>query len=203
MIGRIRGVLLEKQIPDILIDVQGIAYELQVSMTSFFRLPDVGKEVTLHTHLIVREDVHLLYGFNDLTERTLFRQLIKVSGIGPKIALAILSSITVEEFISGVLNNDSKRLVQLPGVGKKMAERIIIEMRDRIKEVAKDTAVMVELTTNQQTPTPKTALQDAMSALVALGYKPQEASRALQSHQDQSDLPSEELIRLALKALAK
>lgn len=203
MIGRIRGVLLEKQIPDILIDVQGIAYELQVSMTSFFRLPDVGKEVTLYTHLIVREDAHLLYGFNDLTERTLFRQLIKVSGIGPKIALAILSSITVEEFISGVLSNDSKRLVQLPGVGKKMAERIIIEMRDRIKEVAKDTAVMVELTSNQQTSTPKTALQDAMSALVALGYKPQEASRALQSHQDQSELPSEELIRLALKALAK
>jgi holliday junction DNA helicase RuvA len=201
MIGRIRGILLEKQLPDILIDVQGIAYELQVSMTSFFRLPEMGHEVMLHTHFIVREDAQLLYGFYDLAERTLFRQLIKVSGVGPKIALAILSSITTPEFISCVLNNDSKRLVQLPGVGKKMAERLIIEMRDRIKELAQ--AQSADMATPHVNTAPKTAQQDAVSALVALGYKPQEASRAIQSHAHDKDLPSEDLLRLALKNLAK
>ena len=132
MIGRIRGTILEKQAPQLLIDVQGIGYEVQVSLNTFFDLPNINEPVSLHTHFVVREDVQLLYGFGDDSERQLFRELIRISGVGPKLALAILSGMSAPEFVSCVQNNDSATLVRLPGVGKKTAERLLVEMRDRL-----------------------------------------------------------------------
>lgn len=195
MIGRLRGVLLEKQAPLLLIEAGGVGYELFVPMTTFYKLPDVGKEVTLHTHLVVREDAQTLYGFIDIQERSLFRSLIKVSGIGPKSALAILSGVAPDAFVKCVMDNDVTSLVRLPGVGKKTAERLIIEMRDRlgdwnidynISELGKETS----------------AVRDAISALIALGYRPQEAQKVVMQNKDKN-LNSEELIRMALKGLNK
>lgn len=133
MIGRIEGVLLEKQAPELLIDVQGLGYEVLVSLNTFFDLPALGEKVTLRTHFVVREDVQQLYGFADVRERELFRTLIKVSGVGPKMALAILSGMTATDFVHSVQTNDTATLVKLPGVGKKTAERLIVEMRDRLE----------------------------------------------------------------------
>jgi Holliday junction DNA helicase RuvA len=204
MIGRLRGILLEKQPPQLLIDVAGIGYEVSASMTTFYQLPTVGSEIILYIHHVVREDAQQLFGFSELRERALFRSLIKVNGIGPKLALTILSSITPDDFVRCVQDNDAGSLIRLPGVGKKTAERLIVEMRDRLADwqeemiaVLPDTAKKVRA---QNSGTQKTA-QDAISALVALGYKPQEASRAVLQI-DAENLSSEELIRLALKGMA-
>lgn len=204
MIGRLRGILLEKQPPQLLIDVAGVGYEVSASMTTFYQMPTVGSEIILYIHHVVREDAQQLFGFSELRERALFRSLIKVNGIGPKLALTILSSITPDDFVRCVQDNDAGSLIRLPGVGKKTAERLIVEMRDRLADwqeemiaVLPDTAKKVRAQNNG---TQKTA-QDAISALVALGYKPQEASRAVLQI-DAENLSSEELIRLALKGMA-
>ncbi len=194
MIGRLRGTLIEKQPPHILIDVAGLAYEVHTSMTTCYQLPNIGQEVTLDTHFIVRQDAQQLYGFFELSERALFRTLIKVNGVGPKMAITILSSISPHEFARCVADQDIASLVRLPGVGKKTAERLVIEMRDRLS----DWQIPVSLNVSSK----PSAMQDAISALVALGYSPQEASRAI-SQIEMPDAESTELIRLALQNMGK
>lgn len=200
MIGRLHGTLLEKQPPQLLLDVGGVGYEVSAPMTTFYELPETGNQVTLHTHLAVREDAHVLYGFLREQDRVLFRELIKVSGVGPKLALAILSGMSADEFAGCVHAGDAAALVKLPGVGKKTAERLVIEMKDRLKDWQGVTWTTEVAQSNL--PTADAALKDAISALVSLGYKPQEASRMV-SQVEGEGLSSEELIRLALKAAAK
>lgn len=201
MIGRLHGTLLWKQAPWLLIDVGGVGYEVEAPMTTFYELPAVGSKVTLHTHLVVREDAHLLFGFASEAERTLFRQLIKVSGVGAKMALTVLSGISADAFARCVRGNDSATLTRLPGIGKKTAERLIIEMRDRleVKSGVSDMAVigMGSLAGEEANP-----VNDAISALIALGYKPAEASRMALAV-DAAGLSSEEIIRRALQAAVK
>ena len=205
MIGRIRGKLVEKLPPEVLIDVGGVGYELQMPMTSLYQLPELGQEVAVYTHFVVREDAQLLFGFADRQERALFRELIKANGVGPKMALTIMSGMSANQFVQVVNNSDVASLVKLPGVGKKTAERLIIEMRDRLKSVFGDTeALPVELSTIS-TPTvmsPAANVRDeALSALLALGYKPPQAEKMIKAVFDDS-LKSEELIREALKSVA-
>jgi Holliday junction DNA helicase RuvA len=200
MIGRIQGIILEKLPPELVIDVNGVGYEINASMNTFYHLPEVGEKVSLHTHFVVREDAQLLYGFVDKEERTLFRTLIKVNGVGPKLALTILSSVTPMEFAHYVADNNNAALVKLPGVGKKTAERLIIEMRDKLKGAAFgiDAAAQTDLLT---IPIHNSPEQEAISALIALGYKPQEASKAV-SKVNITNLSSQEIIRQALKSQA-
>jgi len=200
MIGQLRGIILEKQPPQLLLDVHGVAYEIDAPMNTFYRLPDIGQEVTLLTHLVIREDAHYLYGFYTREERTLFRTLIKVNGVGPRLGLTILSSIEPTEFVRCIINNDSANLIRLPGIGKKTAERLIIEMRDTLSTwqsslpAGSDPAPIKKIgETNRQ-------MQDAISALIALGYKPTEASRAVSKITD-IHLSSEEIIRQALREM--
>ncbi len=194
MIGRLRGILLEKQPPHLLIDVQGVGYEVEAPMTTFYNLPEINQEICLFTHLIVREDAQLLFGFYSEEERRMFRTLIKVNGVGPKMAVTILSSIEAQEFANCIQESDTARLIKLPGIGKKTAERLIVEMRDKLD------GWEIKLSTSDpsQTPTALSAESDAISALVSLGFKPQEASRLIASIEIEG-LDSEEIIRLALK----
>lgn len=201
MIGRIKGIIIEKQAPVLLVDVAGIGYEVEAPMTTFYRIPEVGKEVILHTHFVVREDAQLLYGFYEKEERELFRLLIKVNGVGPKMALAILSGMEGSEFVSCVQDHDTNTLVKLPGVGKKTAERLVIEMQDRVKAFT-HLAPQPELTavSSAQQRSPRAEINDAESALIALGYKPTEAAKAIAAI-DSEGLKSEEIIRQALKRM--
>lgn len=194
MIGRIRGTLLSKQPPELLVDVNGLGYEVQAPMSTFFELPAIGEQVVLVTHFHVREDAQILFGFLSEAERSLFRQLLKVNGVGAKMALAILSGMNPQEFRGCVMNSDHAALVRLPGIGKKTAERLIIEMRDRLEAVAPaaddataSTAAVVE------DPAAEAAL-----ALEALGYRPQEAQK-MAKRAAAPGLSSEEIIRAALK----
>lgn len=202
MIGRIRGVLIEKSAPDIQVEVNGIAYELQLPMTSLFKLPPLGEEVTLHTHFVVREDAQQLFAFFDSKDKSLFRALIKVNGVGPKMALGILSSVESDELVTLVLNNDVSALVAMPGIGKKTAERLIIELRDRLKDLGAGGGSEQAGGTAAQGA--KAAVIEAENALVSLGYKPPQAARAIAAAQkaQPAAASSEELIRLALKSLA-
>lgn len=202
MIGQITGLLVDKTPPDILINVGGITYELQVPMSTLYQLPDVGREVTLHTHFVVREDAQLLYGFFAAKDKAMFRALIRVNGVGPKMALAILSSMAADEFVATVRNNDVATMVNMPGIGKKTAERLIVEMRDRLAEWG-DTDVGAGHSARTVNGTANSMSRDAETALVSLGYKPQQASRAIsQVVKDNPEIvDSEALIRLALKSM--
>ncbi|MAD74134.1 MAG: Holliday junction branch migration protein RuvA [Rheinheimera sp.] len=204
MIGRLQGVLLEKQAPDILLDVAGVGYEVQLPMTSFYQLPEPGEQVIIFTHFVVREDAQLLYGFITSTERSLFRQLIKANGVGPKLALTILSGMTAQQFVHCVLHDEISTLVKLPGVGKKTAERLVIEMRDRLKDWgASSTPVTDRLTLNADEAIfapPASAEQDALSALLGLGYSQAQASKAVKLVK-RADMSSEQLIMAALKSM--
>ncbi len=203
MIGRIRGQLVFKQPPDILVEVGGVGYEIQVPMTTLFQLPQLGDEVSLVTHFVVREDAQLLYGFIDERDRSLFRQLIKVSGVGPKLALTILSGMDSRSFARCVQRDDISSLVALPGVGKKTAERLLVEMRDKLKDWLGGADVDDGLPRGGIGLAPVTDfVADAEGALIALGYKPQEASRVVAAVNDDSIEGSEELIRRALKSMA-
>lgn len=205
MIGRIRGLLIEKQMPDILVDVQGVGYEIQAPMSTIMQLPALGQEVHLHTHLVVREDAQLLYGFFSLEERHMFRSLIKVSGVGPKMGLAILSGMAVEDFVRTVRNNDIAALTRMPGVGKKTAERLVVEMKDRLKDFAETTpAVVAGSAGAPMALTDHQLSHEAETALVALGYKPQEAARIIAKtlKHNESISSSQELIRLSLRSMA-
>ena len=202
MIGQLRGTLIYKQAPDLLVDVAGVGYELLASLTTFLDLPEVNHEVTLSTHLIVREDAHTLYAFSSLKERALFRILLKVNGVGPKMALAIVSGMTADEFSHLIHSGDVAGLTKLPGVGKKTAERLIIEMRDRLPEpdgepVSEDGGV------RQIQRTAKNTEEDAVEALLALGYKPAQASKMISSYlnKNKGETASvEDIVRNALKA---
>ncbi|PIE41928.1 MAG: Holliday junction branch migration protein RuvA [Gammaproteobacteria bacterium] len=199
MIGRLKGILIEKQPPQVLVDVNGVGYEVDASMNTFYKLPELNKEVVLFTHLVVREDAQQLFGFYDKPERSLFKTLIKVNGVGPKMALAILSGMEISEFVRCVQNNDTKGLVRLPGVGKKTAERLIIEMRDKLKDFQAAPGSLNELPDAAASEADSNqVIMDAESALIALGYRPQEASKAI-AKIDVAALSSEEVIRLALK----
>lgn len=195
MIGRLTGQLLQKQPPWVVIDVHGVGYELEASMTALVALPPVGEQVSLFTHLTVRDDAHLLYGFVREQERALFRALIKVNGVGPKLALAILSGMDEDAFMRCIRDDDSKALTRLPGVGKKTAERLIIEMRDRFPEW-EQVSSEPSLLDSQARDAHRNALADAESALVSLGYKPAEAAKMLSGLE--ADQPTEALIKAAL-----
>lgn len=195
MIGQLRGTILDKQPPMLLLDVQGVGYEVFAPMSTFYQLPDLNTPATLLTHLVVREDAQILYGFHQAQERELFRTLIKVNGVGPKLALTILSGIETPVFVRCVLQQDSTGLVKIPGIGKKTAERLIIELRDKVEQWQIDpqeAAAGVLLSDDQR------CQQDAQGALEALGYKPNEAKRAIRNVNEQYT-NSEQLIRLALK----
>ncbi len=198
MIGSLRGKITEKHPPVLLIDVNGVGYEVLASMNTFYQLPDVGQEITLCTHLVVREDALMLYGFHEARERMLFRTLIKINGVGPKMALAILSSIDPDAFVICVNKNDVASLVRIPGVGKKTAERLIIEMRDRLSDWQMRDISLSNEDSGVGINSMSDATQDAISALIALGYKAQEASRIISKLASQ-ELSSEEMIRMALK----
>lgn len=201
MIGRLRGIILEKRPPLLLLDVNGVGYEVHVSMNTFYLLPEIGKEVILYTHLIVREDAHILYGFCTMEERLVFRELIKISGIGPKTALAVLSSMTPDRFMISIQSRDHECLVCIPGIGKKTAERLLVEMQDRLKKWPISEKITKSGTASLgEEKNALSAKQEAFQALVTLGYKPYEAERVLASVDE--TLPTAEIIRLALRSLS-
>lgn len=192
MIGRLTGRLVDKQPPQLLIDVQGVGYEVEAPMSTFYKLPATGESVALFTQFIVREDAQLLYGFATQDERRLFRDLIKVSGVGPKIAMAVLSGISTSDFALAIQQGDIAQIVRVPGIGKKTAERLVVELRDKLANGSNPIATTLKGGTEQE----------AYSALLALGYKPPEAQKLLQAV-SKPDLTSEQLIRAALQAALK
>ena len=194
MIGLLRGRLIAKHPPSLLVDVQGVGYELEAPMSTFYELPAAGQELQLFTHLVVREDAHVLYGFGTEAERRLFRALLKVSGVGPKIALGILSGISADAFARCVEADDAATLTRIPGVGRKTAERLIIEMRDRLRTLTPVGEVAPPGVANG-------AQAEAYGALVALGYKPSEVTRLLKSAEGATT--TEEVIRRALQAAVR
>ena len=199
MIGRIRGVLVDKKPPEIQIDVAGICYEVQVPMSTLYQLPELGKEITLHTHFVVREDAQLLYGFFEEKDKSMFRSLIKINGVGPKMALGILSSMEANEFVRAVRSNDINAMVKMPGIGKKTAERLLIEMRDRLKDWdGEEGGIQVPVSAGAS------ITSDAETALISLGYKPQQAAHAIAAvlKTNPKIQGSEELIRHSLKSMA-
>lgn len=195
MISRLSGIILEKDSASILIDVQGIGYEVHVSLNSLFDAPDIGESVTLHTHFVVRDDAQQLFGFTKLQERNLFRLLIKINGVGPKMAIAVLSGVSYDEFVRCVNQNDIAGLVKLPGVGKKIAERLLMEMRDKIPTLDSSS----ELAASAIEPTMAEISREAESALIALGYKPQEAAKMVNRTSEDERDSVEILIRAALR----
>lgn len=202
MIGRLRGNILEKQPPLVLLEANGVGYEVHMPMTCFYELPELGQEAIVFTHFVVREDAQLLYGFNEKQERALFRELIKVNGVGPKLALAILSGMSAQQFVSAVEREEITALVKLPGVGKKTAERLVVEMKDRFKGLNGDlfnNSSEISLPAAADKTPEADAEAEAVSALVALGYKPQEASRMV-SKIAKPGTDCETLIRDALRA---
>jgi Holliday junction DNA helicase RuvA len=198
LIGHLKGILSAKHPPGLVIDVQGVGYEVEAPMSTFYELPGLGESVTLLTHLVVREDAHVLYGFATEAERGLFRSLVKVSGVGAKMALAILSGISVEGFVLCVQQQDHASLVKVPGIGKKTAERLLVEMRDRIAEGFGSTPFQ-PLAGSAQAADPR---GEAFGALVSLGYKPAEVSQMLKKIPE-SDDSTEEIIRRVLQNLAR
>jgi len=192
MIGRLCGTLLEKNPPQLLLDVQGVAYEVDVPMSTFYNLPQNGERVTLFTHLVVREDAHLLYGFGTENERRAFRQLVKISGIGPRIALSVLSGLSVAELAQAVTLQESGRLTKIPGIGKKTAERLLLELKDKLG---------ADLTTAVGVHRAPPASSDILHALLSLGYSDKEAVAAVK--QLPEGLAVADGIRQALKLLAK
>ena len=204
MIGRLNGLLVEKQPPEILIEVSGVGYEVQMPMTCFYDLPKVGDNAIVYTHFVVREDAQLLFGFNNKTERALFRELLKANGVGPKLGLAILSGMSAQQFVSCVNNEDATALVKLPGVGKKTAERLVLEMKDRLKNWGNDLftpfsdSAVIEPASDATIA--NNAADDAVSALVALGYKLPQAQKAVKSV-SKPDMSTEVLIKESLKSM--
>ena len=198
MIGFLRGKLVKKQPPLLILDVKGVGYEIEAPMTTFYVLPKTGSEIEIYTHLVVRDDAHLLFGFATENERLLFRNLIKVNGVGAKMALTILSGIEANEFSQCIQNNNAERLTKLPGIGKKTAERLIIEMRDRIENIPK----LATIQKNGNMDKRSNPADEAISALISLGYKPAEASKYVLAITNDG-MSSEELIREALKHSVK
>jgi Holliday junction DNA helicase RuvA len=199
MIGFLKGRLAAKHPPTLLVDVNGVGYELEAPMSTFYTLPAPGEPVALFTHLVVREDAHILFGFGSDGERRLFRGLLKISGVGPKLALGILSGVSVEEFLNLVEAEDLAMLTRIPGVGRKTAERVIIEMRDNVRKIAQPAANIGNAPPDAVLQSPQS---EAFGALVALGYKPVEVTRLLKAA-DEPGLSTTEIIRRALKSAVK
>ena len=201
MIGQIRGTLIARQAPEILVDVGGIGYEIQVPMTTLYQLPELGQPVTLLTHFVVREDAQQLFGFAEYADRRLFRELIKVSGVGPRLALTLLSGMDAADFARCLQRDDVAALVALPGVGRKTAERLLVEMRDKagdwLDELSPESAAQAE--TGKAGAQSHDQRAEAEQALVALGYKLTEAAKLIAATDAAPETPSEELIRLALR----
>lgn len=195
MIGSLRGVLVSKAPPQLLLEVGGVGYEVEAPLSTCFKLPDVGAQVCLKTHLLVREDQHTLFGFSTDSERRLFRDLLKVSGIGAKIALGVLSGMTVEAFVRAVETEDVAALVRLPGIGRKTAERLVIEMRDRVRH-----PMLAGSLAGGGKPASEPRAE-ALDALVALGYKAPEARRML-DRVPESVTSTEDLLRTVLRSAA-
>jgi Holliday junction DNA helicase RuvA len=187
MIGRLTGILVEKNPPQLLLDVQGVGYEVDVPMSTFYNLPGLGERVALYTHLVVREDAHLLYGFGNDNERRAFRQLVKISGIGARTALSVLSGLSVAELAQAVTMQDTGRLIKIPGIGKKTAERLLLELKDKLG---------VDLTTTVGVHRAPPVMSDALNALLALGYSDKEAVAAIKKLPE--GLPIGDAIRQAL-----
>lgn len=191
MIGKLTGMLLEKRPPMVMVDVNGVAYELDVPMNTLYQLPATGSRVTLYTHLVVREDAHLLFGFATEEERAAFRQLLKVNGVGARTALAVLSGMSVQDLSHAVAAQDAARLIRIPGIGKKTAERLLLELKDKLRTGVADSAASARAG----------ARGDALNALLALGYSEKEAANALSKLAP--ELATSEAIRQALKLLSK
>ncbi|MEA3640132.1 MAG: Holliday junction branch migration protein RuvA [Lamprobacter sp.] len=202
MIGRLRGEIIAKHPPQVLIDCAGVGYEVEAPMSTFYELPAVGETVTLVTHLLIRDDAHVLYGFRSEHDRALFRALLRVTGVGAKMALAILSGMDAARFAQCVEQEDIVMLSRLPGIGKKTAQRLVMEMKDRIAELGQVPAARQTLGAERATAlaAPDDPLTDAVSALVALGYKPADANRMARAADDGAKT-SEEIIRTALRAV--
>jgi Holliday junction DNA helicase RuvA len=196
MIAWLKGQLLEKQAPTLLLNVNGVGYELEAPMTTFYDLPSVDETVALFVHMVVREDAQLLFGFSSRQQRELFRSLIKVNGVGPKVALAILSTLSAQELLQSMANEDFKQLTQVPGIGMKTAQRLVVEMKDRLEKEFGDVA----LEARAQAGSAANDKDDAVAALVSLGYRYNDASRIVKSLAN--ELSSEELIRQALRSLS-
>ena len=193
MIGRISGILLEKNPPQVVVDVSGVGYEIDVPMSTFYNLPKIGEKIVLFTHMVVREDAQLLYGFGTEGERATFRQLLKVSGVGPKVGLAVLSGMSVNDLAEAVATQESGRLTRVPGIGKKTAERLLLELKDRLK-------VDVRISVGGEAPAPSSAA-DILNALISLGYNDKEALYAIK--QLAKEVTVSDGIRQALKLLSK
>ncbi len=200
MIGFLRGKLASKAPPILMLDVNGVGYEIEAPMTTFYNLPVIGTEVLLHTHLVVREDAHIMFGFSSEADRAMFRTLIKVNGVGPKLALTILSGQSAEEFHRCIQNNDTQALVRLPGVGKKTAERLVIELRDRLPDMGEP--VDASVTSSGTVARINNPKQEAISALCSLGYKPLDATKMVQNVNNEGK-SCEDIIRLALQGSVK
>ena len=211
MIGRLSGTLAEKFPPEILIECAGVGYEVTMPMTSIYALPELNEQAIIYTHFVVREDAQLLYGFTNKTERKLFRLLIKVNGVGPKLALAVLSAMSADQFVSCVGHEDLSSIVKIPGVGKKTAERLLIEMRDRLKDWQMTTLTPATDAMPRQLSTEQTFVKtfndsfsnnkgDAIIALVSLGYKQAQADNAVKKIVTDG-MSSEDIIRNALKSM--
>lgn len=193
MIGQLRGTLIEKQAPHLMIDVNGVGYWVQAPLSTFFTLPEIGHTVTLRTHFVVREDAHLLFGFATNEECKLFQEVIKINGVGPKVALAILSGLSPSELMEVVMNQEVGRLQRIPGIGAKTAQRILVEMQDRLGKLNLQTSSL---------PLKEDGQQEAIAALVSLGYKPQEAAKAIAKVKN-TTMGCEQMIKEALQGLAK
>lgn len=199
MIGWLQGVLRHKQAPELIVDVQGLGYEVWVPMTVFYTLPEVGQSVALYIHMVVREDAQVLYGFLSIADRAVFRSLIKVNGVGPKLALSVLSAMTVAELVAAIGLADVCALVKIPGVGKKTAERLLVEMQDRLANLP-HCEPSTSAAQASGLPALSQARSEAESALIALGYKAAQAKQAVNA-QYQPGISSDDLIRLALKSM--
>ncbi len=205
MIGQLTGILLETQPQQVLIDTHGLGYEVQISSFTLDALPDVGSQISLLIHSVIREDAHTLYGFSNKIERSLFRALIKVNGVGPKLALSILSSMLPEDFIGCVRSNDSQRLVKLPGIGKKTAERLVIEMQDALKDEIQISGDCFKVSGIKpfKKPSNSSVFQEVTNVLIALGYKSHEFSPILSDLRDMVDSKPEEIVKTALQKLGR
>ncbi|MCC5885842.1 MAG: Holliday junction branch migration protein RuvA [Gammaproteobacteria bacterium] len=203
MIGHLRGTLLERRPPTLIVEAQGVGYEVEAPLSAFYDLPADGDEVTLHVHMVVREDAQLLFGFRHRSERDLFRSLIRVNGVGPKLALTLLSGIEPREFVRCVQEGDVATLVRLPGVGRKTAERLVVEMRDRLAVIFGE-MLPPELDADSgaapQPRSPSRVTEEAEGALITLGYKPTEAARAIHAAYEDG-MTTEEVIRSALRRM--
>ena len=199
MIGYLKGKILVKQPPLLLLDVGGVGYELEAPMSTFYELPSETEEASLFVHMVVREDAQMLFGFTEQFEKELFRNLLKVNGVGPRVALAILSTLSAREFVQCIRLEDASTLTRVPGIGKKTAERMLIDMRDRIEDYGD---VETPLSSTKNLETEINPINDAIGALIALGYKPMEATRAVEAVKEVSE-KRDDLIKNALQHLTR